>query len=119
MGSEMCIRDSTGSGYTAEAKAWRDWLLRAVAGDPEDLQIMYSLTGRRRLPETELGWLDGYEGSRPVRVGNDAAGQFQLDVYGELLDGLHSARQALASAVYPLPVRACRVKAASRSQQYR
>jgi len=84
----------TGSGYTAEAKAWRDWLLRAVAGDPEDLQIMYSLTGRRRLPETELGWLDGYEGSRPVRVGNDAAGQFQLDVYGELLDGLHSARQA-------------------------
>ena len=84
----------TGSGYTAEAKAWRDWLLRAVAGDPEDLQIMYSLTGRRRLPETELDWLDGYEGSRPVRVGNEAAGQFQLDVYGELLDGLHSARQA-------------------------
>ena len=84
----------TGSGYTAEAKAWRDWLLRAVAGDPEDLQIMYSLTGRRRLPEAELGWLDGYEGSRPVRVGNEAAGQFQLDVYGELLDGLHSARRA-------------------------
>jgi len=84
----------TGSGYTAEAKAWRDWLLRAVAGDPKDLQIMYSLTGRRRLPETELHWLDGYEGSRPVRVGNEAAGQFQLDVYGELLDGLHSARDA-------------------------
>ena len=84
----------TGGGYTAEAKAWRDWLLRAVAGDPEDLQIMYSLTGRRRLPETELDWLDGYEGSRPVRVGNEAAGQFQLDVYGELLDGLHSAREA-------------------------
>ncbi|HYN30174.1 MAG TPA: glycoside hydrolase family 15 protein [Dermatophilaceae bacterium] len=84
----------TGGGYTAEAKAWRDWLLRAVAGDPKDLQVMYSLTGRRRLPETELGWLDGYEGSRPVRVGNEAAGQFQLDVYGEILDGLHSARQA-------------------------
>ena len=83
-----------GGGYTAEAKAWRDWLLRAVAGDPKDLQIMYSLTGRRRLPETELTWLDGYEGSRPVRVGNEAAGQFQLDVYGELLDGLHSAREA-------------------------
>jgi GH15 family glucan-1,4-alpha-glucosidase len=83
-----------GGGYTAEAKAWRDWLLRAVAGDPKDLQIMYSLTGRRRLPETELAWLDGYEGSRPVRVGNEAAGQFQLDVYGELLDGLHSAREA-------------------------
>ncbi len=84
----------TGSGYTEEAKAWRDWLLRAVAGDPEDLQIMYSLTGRRRLPETELSWLDGYEGSGPVRVGNEAAGQFQLDVYGELLDGLYSARAA-------------------------
>jgi GH15 family glucan-1,4-alpha-glucosidase len=84
----------TGGGYTDEAKAWRDWLLRAVAGDPEDLQIMYSLTGRRRLPETELGWLEGYEGSQPVRIGNEAAGQFQLDVYGELLDGLHSAREA-------------------------
>ena len=83
-----------GGGYTAEAKAWRDWLLRAVAGDPKDLQIMYSLTGRRRLAETELTWLDGYEGSRPVRVGNEAAEQFQLDVYGELLDGLHSAREA-------------------------
>ncbi|CAN7177967.1 glycoside hydrolase family 15 protein [Knoellia sp. LjRoot47] len=84
----------TGGGYTDEAKAWRDWLLRAVAGDPKDLQIMYSLTGRRRLAETELEWLPGYEGSRPVRVGNEAAGQFQLDVYGELLDGLHSAREA-------------------------
>ncbi len=84
----------TGSGYTEEAKAWRDWLLRAVAGDPQDLQIMYSLTGRRRLPETELSWLEGYEGSGPVRVGNEAAGQFQLDVYGELLDGLSSARTA-------------------------
>jgi GH15 family glucan-1,4-alpha-glucosidase len=83
-----------GAGYTAEAKAWRDWLLRAVAGDPQDLQIMYSLTGRRRIPEYELDWLDGYEGSRPVRIGNEAAGQFQLDVYGEVLDGLHGAREA-------------------------
>jgi GH15 family glucan-1,4-alpha-glucosidase len=83
-----------GAGYTAEARAWRDWLLRAVAGDPKDLQIMYSLTGRRRLPEQELDWLAGYEKSRPVRVGNEAAGQFQLDVYGELLDGLHTAREA-------------------------
>ena len=83
-----------GAGYTTEAKAWRDWLLRAVAGDPKDLQIMYSLTGRRRLTEMELDWLDGYEGSRPVRIGNEAAGQFQLDVYGEVLDGLHSARDA-------------------------
>jgi GH15 family glucan-1,4-alpha-glucosidase len=84
----------TGGGFTAEAKAWRDWLLRAVAGDPKDLQIMYSLTGRRRLPEMTLDWLEGYEGSRPVRIGNEAAGQFQLDVYGELLDGLYSARMA-------------------------
>jgi GH15 family glucan-1,4-alpha-glucosidase len=65
-----------------------------VAGDPADLQIMYSLTGRRRLTELELDWLPGYEGSRPVRVGNEAAGQFQLDVYGEVLDGLHTAREA-------------------------
>jgi GH15 family glucan-1,4-alpha-glucosidase len=83
-----------GAGYTAEARAWRDWLLRAVAGDPKDLQIMYSLTGARRLTEFELDWLPGYEGSRPVRVGNEAAGQFQLDVYGELLDGLNTARRA-------------------------
>lgn len=83
-----------GAGYVAEASAWRDWLLRAVAGDPDDLQIMYSLVGRRRLPEIELDWLEGYAGSRPVRVGNAAAGQFQLDVYGEVLDGLHTARRA-------------------------
>jgi len=84
----------SGAGYTAEARAWRDWLLRAVAGDPKDLQIMYSLTGRRRLSEMKLPWLPGYEGSSPVRVGNEAAGQFQLDVYGELLDGLYTAREA-------------------------
>ncbi len=83
-----------GGGFTREAAAWRDWLLRAVAGDPADLQIMYSLTGRRRLPEYERDWLSGYEGSRPVRVGNGAAAQFQLDIYGEVLDGLHTAREA-------------------------
>jgi GH15 family glucan-1,4-alpha-glucosidase len=87
-----------GAGYTAEAGAWRDWLLRAAAGDPADLQIMYSLTGRRRLEERTLDWLPGYEGSLPVRIGNAAAEQFQLDVYGEVLDGLHSAREAGLSA---------------------
>jgi GH15 family glucan-1,4-alpha-glucosidase len=78
----------------AEAKAWREWLLRAVAGDPADLQIMYGLDGTRRLPEFRLDWLDGYEGSTPVRVGNAASGQFQLDVWGEVLDSLHLARVA-------------------------
>jgi GH15 family glucan-1,4-alpha-glucosidase len=77
------------AGCTDEAKAWREWLLRAVAGDPRDLQIMYGLAGERRLEEYELPWLPGYEGSTPVRVGNQASGQFQLDVYGELLDALH------------------------------
>ncbi len=69
-------------GYRDEAVAWRDWLLRAAAGDPRDLQILYGPAGERRIPEIELGWLDGYEGSRPVRVGNAAAGQFQLDRRG-------------------------------------
>ena len=82
------------SGYTAEAVAWRDWLLRAVAGDPEELLIMYGLQGERRLPELELEWLSGYEGSRPVRIGNAAAQQFQLDVYGEVMDSFHSAARA-------------------------
>jgi len=82
------------TGYLAEATAWRDWLLRAVAGDPADLRIMYGLDGTRRLPEYQLDWLCGYEGASPVRVGNAAAGQFQLDVWGEVLDGLHHARTA-------------------------
>ena len=82
------------SGYATEATAWRDWLLRTVAGDPADLQIMYTLDGTRRIPEWEVGWLDGYEGSKPVRVGNAAHAQFQLDVYGEVLDCLHQARAA-------------------------
>jgi GH15 family glucan-1,4-alpha-glucosidase len=81
-------------GYTAEASEWRDWLLRAVAGDPEDLQIMYSVDGSRRLIEYEVEWLEGYEGSSPVRVGNAAVQQFQLDVYGEVMDSFLSARNA-------------------------
>ena len=76
------------AGYVEEADAWRDWLLRAVAGDPAELQIMYGFGGERRLTEFELDWLPGYEGSKPVRIGNAAADQFQLDVYGELLDAL-------------------------------
>ncbi|GAB3424921.1 glycoside hydrolase family 15 protein [Flindersiella endophytica] len=82
------------SGYTEEATAWRQWLLRAIAGAPENLQIMYGLGGERRLLEYELPWLGGYEGSKPVRVGNDAAGQLQLDVYGEVMDALDVARHA-------------------------
>jgi len=82
------------AGYRDEAEAWRQWLLRAVAGDPRQLQIMYGIAGERWLPEYELPWLPGYENSRPVRVGNAAAGQMQLDVYGELIDTLHAARAA-------------------------
>jgi GH15 family glucan-1,4-alpha-glucosidase len=81
------------NGFEDEARAWRSWLLRAVAGDPDDLQIMYGPAGERRLPEYELPWLAGYEGSKPVRVGNGASTQFQLDVYGEVLDVLHQARR--------------------------
>jgi GH15 family glucan-1,4-alpha-glucosidase len=95
------LRDATytlqallAAGYLDEAKEWREWLLRAVAGDPGSLQIMYGLDGSRRLPELTLPWLSGYEGSTPVRTGNAAAGQLQLDVWGEVLDGLHLARQA-------------------------
>jgi GH15 family glucan-1,4-alpha-glucosidase len=81
------------SGFDGEARAWREWLLRAVAGNPADLKIMYGLDGTRRLPEYELPWLGGYEGSAPVRIGNGAADQHQLDVWGEVLDGLHVARE--------------------------
>jgi GH15 family glucan-1,4-alpha-glucosidase len=87
-------------GYDKEALAWRDWLLRAAAGEPDKLQIMYGLRGERRLSEYELDWLPGYEGSAPVRVGNAASDQFQLDVYGETLASL-----ALMRGVAP-PVRA-------------
>jgi GH15 family glucan-1,4-alpha-glucosidase len=82
------------AGYYEEATAWREWLLRAVAGKPENLQILYSVTGERRLDETTLDWLPGYDGAAPVRVGNAASRQFQLDVYGEVMDTLHLARCA-------------------------
>ena len=80
------------AGYLDEARAWREWLLRAAAGRPQDLHIMYGLHGERRLHEFELDWLPGYEGSRPVRIGNAASEQFQLDVYGALMDAMHLAR---------------------------
>jgi GH15 family glucan-1,4-alpha-glucosidase len=79
------------AGYRDEARAWRAWLLRAIAGAPEKLQIMYGTAGERRLTETEVGWLPGYEGSTPVRIGNAASQQFQLDVYGEVADALYQA----------------------------
>ncbi|SFD67674.1 Glucoamylase (glucan-1,4-alpha-glucosidase), GH15 family [Streptomyces aidingensis] len=79
------------TGYREEARAWREWLLRAVAGDPQNLQIMYGIAGERELGETELDWLPGYENSRPVRIGNGAASQLQLDVYGEVTEALHLA----------------------------
>lgn len=94
------LRDSTftlqalmNAGYYDEANAWRGWLLRATAGRPEQLQIMYGLAGERRLMEWEADWLPGYEGARPVRIGNAASSQLQLDVYGELMDALHQARR--------------------------
>jgi GH15 family glucan-1,4-alpha-glucosidase len=94
------LRDATltlyallSGGYTDSASAWRDWLMRAVAGSPDDLQIVYSLRGMRRLPEVELDWLAGYEGSTPVRIGNGADRQFQLDVYGEVIDLLFTSQR--------------------------
>ncbi|MFF8815604.1 glycoside hydrolase family 15 protein [Streptomyces pactum] len=90
--SALCLIVLLSAGYREEAAAWRDWLLRAIAGDPAELQIMYGLAGERRLPEIALPWLAGYEGSVPVRLGNAAAGQLQLDVYGEVLETLHICR---------------------------
>jgi GH15 family glucan-1,4-alpha-glucosidase len=93
------LRDATltllallGAGHAEEAEQWRRWLLRAVAGDPADLQIMYGVAGERRLTELELPWLPGYEGSTPVRIGNAASEQLQIDVYGEVMDALYQAR---------------------------
>ncbi|MGV9883117.1 glycoside hydrolase family 15 protein [Streptomyces sp. NPDC003006] len=95
------LRDSTltlgallMAGYLEEAEAWRDWLLRAVAGNASDLQIVYGLAGERRLPEYEIPWLPGYAGSAPVRIGNKAVEQLQLDVYGEVIDSLALAHHA-------------------------
>ncbi len=93
------LRDATltllalmNAGFFEEAQAWREWLLRAAAGSPEQVQIMYGIGGERRLTEWEVPWLPGYEGSEPVRIGNAAHGQLQLDVFGEVMDALHQAR---------------------------
>ena len=93
------LRDATftllalmNAGYYEDARAWRDWLLRAVAGDPDQVQIMYGMTGDHRLPEWEVPWLGGYQGAEPVRVGNAAYQQVQIDVYGEVIDALHHGR---------------------------
>jgi GH15 family glucan-1,4-alpha-glucosidase len=95
------LRDATftllalmNSGYTEEASAWHNWLLRAAAGAPDNMQIMYGIMGQRRLLEWEASWLPGYEGAQPVRIGNAAHAQLQLDVYGELIDAFHQARMA-------------------------
>ncbi len=95
------LRDATftllalmNSGYTEEASCWHNWLLRAVAGSPANMQIMYGIMGQRRLLEWEAGWLPGYEGAQPVRIGNAAHAQLQLDVYGELIDAFHQSRVA-------------------------
>jgi GH15 family glucan-1,4-alpha-glucosidase len=92
------LRDTTftllallNAGYSDEARAWRDWLFRAVAGSPDQIQIMYGLGGERRLTEWEVPWLPGYEDSRPVRIGNDAAHQIQLDIFGEIFDAFYQA----------------------------
>lgn len=82
------------AGYREEAREWREWLLRAAAGSPQDLQALYGVAGERDLPERTLDWLDGYAGSRPVRIGNAASKQLQLDVYGEIIDTFHVARTA-------------------------
>src|SRR6187401_458198 len=94
------LRDATftllaliNSGLMREAADWRLWLRRAVAGKPSQVQIMYGLAGERRLDEWEVPWLSGYRGSAPVRIGNNAHGQLQLDVYGEVMDALHQARR--------------------------
>jgi GH15 family glucan-1,4-alpha-glucosidase len=89
------------AGYHDEAAAWRDWLLRAVAGDPSELQIMYGVAGERTLTEAELDWMPGYESSRPVRIGNAASGQYQLDVYGEVMGALHESRRLGLDPVGP------------------
>jgi GH15 family glucan-1,4-alpha-glucosidase len=94
------LRDATftlyalmNAGFKEEARAWRNWLLRAVAGDPAKMQILYGVAGERRVPEFVVDWLPGYAGSRPVRIGNAAHAQFQLDVAGEIMDSLHEARR--------------------------
>ena len=118
------LRDATftlyalllGGYHATRPRAWRDWLLRAVAGDPAQLQIMYGVAGERRLTELELDWLPGYEGSRPVRIGNAAVKQLQLDVYGEVMDALHQARERLASTPIDVVAR-CRTRCSTSSRR--
>ncbi len=98
--SALALRAMLSTGYTEEALAFRLWTGRAAAGDPRDVQIMYGLGGERHLPEMELDWLPGYEGSRPVRIGNAAADQFQLDVYGEVI-GVFYVGASLAGRIDP------------------
>jgi GH15 family glucan-1,4-alpha-glucosidase len=106
------LRDATftllalmNAGYSDEARAWRDWLFRAVAGSPDQIQIMYGLGGERRLTEWEVPWLPGYEDSPPVRIGNDAANQTQLDIYGEILDAFyHTYQRDLAPVERAAPI---------------
>ncbi|MGN8025563.1 glycoside hydrolase family 15 protein [Microbacterium sp. 22242] len=93
----LALQSLITAGYIDEAKAWRDWLLRAVAGNPAQLRIMYGLDGRRRLPEETLDWLPGFDGATPVRIGNAASDQLQLDVWGELLDGLALTRGTIGA----------------------
>ncbi|MFD3451293.1 glycoside hydrolase family 15 protein [Streptomyces sp. NPDC058691] len=92
--SSMTLSALLRGGFREEAAAWRQWLLRAIAGDPGDLRSLYGVAGERHLPETHADWFPGYEGSGPVRLGNAAVGQFQLDVYGEVVDTLHLALRA-------------------------
>jgi GH15 family glucan-1,4-alpha-glucosidase len=99
--STLALRAMLSTGYTEEAEAFRRWTARAGAGDPRDVQIMYGLGGERHLPEMELDWLPGYEGSKPVRMGNAAADQFQLDVYGEVI-GVFYVGASVAGAVQPI-----------------
>lgn len=103
------LRDATlallalmAAGYYEESAAWRDWLVRAVAGTPQQMQIMYGLAGERRLPEWQADWLPGYEGAQPVRIGNAAYSQLQLDVYGEIMDLLHHARRNALEPLDPI-----------------
>ncbi len=90
--ASMTLQALLDEGYRDEAHDFRQWVIRAVAGDPAEMQIMYSITGKRHIPESTLEWLPGYEGSTPVRIGNGAADQFQLDVYGELSDAAYLGR---------------------------
>jgi GH15 family glucan-1,4-alpha-glucosidase len=99
------IRDATltllalmHTGYYEEAESWRSWMLRSIAGNPAQIQTLYGIAGERWLPEQTLSWLPGYRGSAPVRVGNDAAGQLQLDIFGEMMDALYQGRQGQLSA---------------------